>query len=150
MDRTAARWRDAVRTGSDAWAMIALADPDARGRLSYGALGSYSGSGDAAAKQRLLYAGLAGLGRLSPDDIERGAEALDVPIGRENSWTRALDRAAAAGEQGTVALLAATGMQAAGWNGVRPEMLYRIVGALRAVGLGGEARMIAAEAIARG
>jgi hypothetical protein len=28
-------------------------------------------------------------------------------------------------------------------------MLYRIVGALRAVGLEGEARMIAAEAIAR-
>ena len=46
-------------------------------------------------------------------------------------------------------LLAAVGMQARDWGGVPPESLFRIVGALRAVGLGGEARMIAAEAIAR-
>lgn len=149
MDRSAARWRAAVREGSDAWAMIAVADPDASGPLSYANLASYSGSGDAAAKQRLLFAGLAGLGRLSSDDVERAAEALDVRIGADNSWTRALDRAAAAGEQGTVALLAAIGMQTANWRSIRPEMLYRIVGALRAVGLQGEARMIAAEALAR-
>lgn len=149
MDRTAARWRDAVPEGSDGWALIVVSDPDAQGRLAYGDLASYSGSGNAAAKQRLLFAGLAGLGRLSPEDIERGAQALDVRIGVENSWTRALDRAAAAGEQGNVALLAAVGMQTPNWRGIRPEMLYRIIGALRAVGLQGEARMIAAEAIAR-
>ena len=149
MDRTAARWRGVVTEGSDGWAMLALADPDARGALSYGDLGSYAGSGDAAAKQRLFFAGLAGLGRLSAEDVERGAEALNVRIGQENSWTRAIDRAAAAGQQGTVALLAAVGMQAASWGGIPPESLFRIVGALRAVGLGGEARMIAAEAIAR-
>ena len=149
MDRTAARWRGVVGEGSDGWAMLALADPDARGLLDYSDLASYAGSGDAAAKQRLFFAGLAGLGRLSAEDVERGAEALNVRIGRENSWTRALDRAAAAGQQGTVALLAAVGMQARDWGGVPPESLFRIVGALRAVGLGGEARMIAAEAIAR-
>ena len=149
MDRTAARWRDVVTEGSDGWAMLALADPDARAPMSYGDLASYAGSGDAAAKQRLFFAGLAGLGRLSAEDVERGAEALNVRIGRENSWTRAIDRAAAAGQQGTVALLAGVGMQAASWGGVPPESLFRIVGALRSVGLGGEARMIAAEAIAR-
>jgi hypothetical protein len=149
MDRTAARWRDMVTEGSDGWAMLVLADPDARAPLGYGDFGSYAGSGDAAAKQRLFFAGLAGLGRLSVADIERGAEALGVRIGRENSWTRAIDRAAAAGQQGNVALLAGIGMQATSWRGVPPEALYRIVGALRAVGLGGEARMIAAEAIAR-
>ncbi|USU05833.1 hypothetical protein NF699_03820 [Sphingomonadaceae bacterium OTU29LAMAA1] len=149
LDRSAARWRAAVEEGGDAWAMIALADPDAGGRLSYGELSSYSGRGDAALKQRLFFAGLAGLGRLAPDDIERAAAALDVRIGAENSWTRAIDRAAADGQQGTVVLLAAIGMQTPGWRGVPPAMLYRIVGALRSVGLEGEARMVAAEALAR-
>jgi hypothetical protein len=129
--------------------MLVLSDPDANGRLPYASLAAYSGSGDAAAKQRLFFAGLAGLGRLSTGDIERAAQALDVRIGRRNSWTRALERAAANGEQGSVALLAAVGMQAADWRGVPPEALFHIVNALRAVGLGGEARMIAAEAIAR-
>ncbi len=150
LDRTAARWRSSVETGSDAWAMILLGDPDAYGRVSYGDLASYSGGeGDSALKQRMLFAGLAGLGRLAPGDIERAAQALDVRIGAENSWTRALDSAARSGQVGTVALLAAVGMQTPGWKGVPPEALYRIVGALRAVGLEGEARMIAAEAIAR-
>jgi hypothetical protein len=149
LDRSAARWRAAVDEGGDAWAMIALADPDAGGRMSYRALSSYTGRGDAALKQRLFFAGLAGLGRLAPDDIERAAAALDVRIGAENSWTRAIDRAAAEGQQGIVVLLAAIGMQTPAWRGVPPAMLYRIVGALRAVGLEGEARMIAAEALAR-
>ncbi|EZP56750.1 hypothetical protein [Sphingomonas sp. RIT328] len=149
LDRSAARWRAAVDEGSDAWAMIALADPDSGGRLSYRQLSAYAGSGDAALKQRLFFAGLAGLGRLSPDDIERAAAALDVRIGAETSWTRAIDRAAADNQPGTVALLAAIGMQTPHWRGVPPAMLYRIVSALRAVGLEGEARMIAAEALAR-
>ena len=149
LDRTAARWRPHVEEGGDAWAMLVLTDPDLPQRLSYGELANYSGSGDAALKQRMLFAGLAGLGRLAPDDIERAAQALDVRIGAENNWTRALDRAARDNQPGTVALLAAVGMQTPRWRGVPPEVLYRIVGALRAVGLGGEARMIAAEAIAR-
>ena len=149
LDRAAARWRDTVPVGSDAWAMILLADPDARGRVGYGYLSSYSGEGDAQLKQRLLFAGLAGLGRMSADDIERAAKSLDVRIGAENSWTRALDAAAAADQPGTVALLAAIGMQTPSWRGVPPAMLFRIVSALRTVGLEGEARMIAAEAIAR-
>ena len=148
-DTRAARWRGAVPSGGDAWAMIALADPDQRGPLSYSDLSGYVGMGNAALKQRLLFAGLAGLGRLAPDDIERAAEALDVRIGAQNAWTRALDRAAADNEPGTVVLLSAIGMQTPSWRGVPPEALYRIVGALKAVGLDGEARMIAAEAIAR-
>lgn len=149
LDRTAARWRGQVEEGGDAWAMLALSDPDLPERLPYSALAGYSGNGDAALKQRLLFAGLAGLGRLTPEGIERAAEALDVRIGAENSWTRALDRAARDNQTGTVALLAAIGMQTSAWRGVPPEVLYRVIAALRAVGLGGEARMIAAEAIAR-
>jgi hypothetical protein len=150
LDRTAARWLGVVPAGSDAWAMIVLSDPDAYRRMSYADLASYSGGeGDSALKQRMLFAGLAGLGRLSQGDIERAAQSLDVRIGADNAWTRALDRAARDGQAGTVVLLAAIGMQASGWKGIPPEALYRIVGALRAVGLDGEARMIAAEAIAR-
>lgn len=149
LDRTASRWRSRVTPGSDGWAMLELADPDVTQRLSYSDLASYSGSGDAAVKQRLLFAGLAGLGRLAPDDVERAASALEVRIGASNRWTEALDRAVQQRQPGTVALLAAIGMQTGSWKGVPPAMLFRIVSALRAVGLGGEARMIAAEAIAR-
>lgn len=150
LDRTAARWLGSVPAGSDAWAMIVLSDPDAYRRLSYSDLASYTGGeGDSALKQRMLFAGLAGLGRLNQGDIERAAQSLGVRIGADNAWTRALDRAARDGQAGTVVLLAAVGMQAGSWKDIPPEALYRIVGALRGVGLDGEARMIAAEAIAR-
>ena len=149
LDRTAQRWRDHVPANGDAWAMLELSDPDARQRLSYGQLSDYAGSGDAARKQQLFFAGLAGLGRLTTDDVQQAARALDVRIGTENSWTRALDRAVTDRQPATVILLSAIGMQTGSWRGVPPAALYRIVAALRAVGLGGEARMIAAEAIAR-
>ncbi len=150
LDRTAARWLGTVPAGGDAWAMIMLSDPDAYRRLSYADLASYSGGeGDSALKQRMLFAGLAGLGRLNSGDIERAAQSLGVRIGADNAWTRALDRAARDGQAGTVVVLAAIGMQSPDWKGIPPEALYRIIGALRAVGLDGEARMIAAEAIAR-
>ncbi|PTQ64443.1 hypothetical protein C8J45_103292 [Sphingomonas sp. PP-CE-3G-477] len=150
LDRTAARWLGSVPAGSDAWAMIMLSDPDAYRRLSYSDLASYTGGeGDSALKQRMLFAGLAGLGRLNQGDIERAAQSLGVRIGADNAWTRALDSAARDGQAGTVVLLAAVGMQAGSWKDIPPEALYRIVGALRGVGLDGEARMIAAEAIAR-
>lgn len=150
LDRSAGRWRGQVEARDDAWAMLALADPDGGGRVGYRDLTNYAGGGEnAALKRRMLFAGLAGLGRLGPDDIPRAAESLGVQIGVENAWTRALDRAAREDQPGTVVLLAAIGMQAAGWRGIPAEHLYRIVGALRAVGLTGEARMIAAESIAR-
>ena len=48
-----------------------------------------------------------------------------------------------------MALLAGVGLQSAGWQGVPPDYLFRIVRALRTVGMDFEARMIAAEAVAR-
>ena len=149
LDRTAQRWRGQVDDGGDAWALLELSDPEANTRLSYGAVASYTGTGDAALKRKLFFAGLAGLGRLSAQDIESGAEALDVRIGAANSWARALDRAVSERQPATVLLLAGIGMQAQSWRHVPPAALYRIVAALRAVGLGGEARMIAAEAVSR-
>ncbi|MBZ6381384.1 MAG: hypothetical protein MIK27_05045 [Sphingomonas sanguinis] len=147
LDRSAARWRDAVKAGSDGWAMIMLSDPDRQGQVSYDQVSSYGG-GDAF-KQRLFFAGLAGLGRLSRADIEKGAEALDVRVGQSNAWTEALDQAVADEQPGMVVLLCAIGMQTGNWRGVPPQGLYRILEALRSVGMDTEARMIAAEAIAR-
>ncbi len=74
---------------------------------------------------------------------------MAVNLNAQNRWTRLIDHAAARGQQGTVVLLAAAGMQTGGWAGVPPHHLYRIVRALRRVGLEYEARMIAAEAVAR-
>ncbi|WP_267432597.1 hypothetical protein [Sphingomonas sp. GM_Shp_1] len=148
LDRSAGRWRGAVKQGSDAWAMIELSDPDRQGQVGYDQVTAYGGNGDAL-KQRLFFAGMAGLGRLSQGDTERGAEALDVRIGQRNAWTQALDQAVADEQTGMVVLLCAIGMQTNDWRGVPPQALYRIVQALRSVGLDTDARMIAAEAIAR-
>jgi hypothetical protein len=149
LDRSAQRWRGQVDDGGDAWAMLELSDPDAATRLSYDQVSGYAGKGDATLKRRMFFAGAAGLGRLSQSEIERGAEALDVRIGAVNAWTRALDRAVRDRQPATVILLSAIAMQTGDWRGVPPSALYRIVAGLRAVGLGGEARMIAAEALAR-
>jgi hypothetical protein len=150
-DRAAMRWQDHVPAGSLAAALLALADPAPTGPVGYGVFDGFADNDTSPGKMRsrMLAAGLAGLGRLSPSDSERAAKAAGVAIGTENSWTRALDRAVRARQPGTVVLLAAIGMQTPDWNGVPPAALYRIVAALNAVGLNGEARMLAAEAVAR-
>ena len=130
------------------WAMLALVDPD-RVAISYSDVGRYTSANEAVLKRQMLFAGLAGLGRMSAADINRGASGFDVPIGLDNAWTRAIAHAAIAREPATVLLLAGIGMQTRMWHGVSPVALYHIVTALRAVGQEGEARMIAAEAIAR-
>ncbi|MDP1026508.1 hypothetical protein Q5H91_04735 [Sphingomonas sp. KR1UV-12] len=146
LDRTAQRWAGVVPAGGQAWALLALSDPDGGRRYAASDVDGYGGG---AVRQRLLFAGLAGLGRMPQIEVERAAESLGVPIGRQDSWTRALDRAVADEQPGTVLLLAGIGMQTGAWRGVPPAALFRIVAALRAVGLEGEARMIAAEAVAR-
>jgi hypothetical protein len=93
----------------------------------------------------MLAGALAGLGRIEPQT----AQNLGVAIQRENRWSQALDRAAAERQPATVALLAAVGMQTGDWAGVPPDHLFRILRALRQVGLDFEARMIAAEALTR-
>ena len=60
-----------------------------------------------------------------------------------------LASAARSRQPGTVALLVAVGMQTEDWRGVPPNHLYHSLRALRRVGLGYEARMIAAEALSR-
>ena len=148
-DPRALRWRAVAPRGSNAWAMLTLVDPAAPA-LSAGDIGAFSGANDPEGlKQRMFFAGAAGTGRMRASDIESAAQSLGVRVGREDSWTRAIKQAALDQQPGTVALLAAIGMQTRLWHGVAPETVYHICSALRAVGMPGEARMVAVEAISR-
>ena len=148
LDTQAMRWAEIVPGTSDGWAMLAVADPRPQEQVSYSDLDRYADTNPR--KGALLLAGLTGLGRFDFADAGRASAALQVGLGVQNSWTREITAASARGEQGTVLVLAAAGMQTADWRGVSPLALFHIVSALRRVGLEGEARMIAAEAIARG
>jgi hypothetical protein len=153
LDRAAARWSAIVEDSGDdrAWALLAVAAPRPSVGLGAGRIEDFI-EADQAGRRRsqMLVAALAGLGRLDEGDASRLASSVSLALGGEGGrWARAIDRAAREGETGTVALLAATGMQSGGWQGVPPAQLFRIVRALRTVGLDHEARMIAAEAMAR-
>lgn len=143
----AMRWSSSIARGSDGWAMLMLANPDGARQVSRGDVDGYRGraTDPTGMKARMLAAGLAGMGRLDSGD----ATAFGVDLAAANNWTRAIDRAAAAGQPGTVLLLAATGMQTRDWRGVSPVALYHIVSAMNRVGLEAEARMIAVEALTR-
>ena len=150
IDRRAARWRGIVSAGGDGWAMLTLAERFG-GPLSRGDVRQYGGGarGDTERKRQMFFAALAGLGRVESSALDTLANDFDVDLTRDNSWTRAIDRAAARGEPATVVLLAAVGMQTANWHGVSPDALYRMIAAMHRVGLDAEARMIAVEALAR-
>ena len=141
LDRGAMRWHDAMARGSQGWAILAAADPYSAQHYASGDVGAVSGT----LRQQMFAAGLAGLGRLDAGI----ASSYGVDTAGENSWTRAIDRAAAEGRPGEVLILSAVGMQSRVWQGVPPVVLYHVVNALRVVGLGGMARMIAAEAVTR-
>ncbi len=142
LDRNALRWSDVVEEGSKGWAMLALVDPQ-RDNVSGGAIGDV---GDSEHATRLFVAGLAGLGKAS----DGTARDYDINLARETRWTRAISAAAQGGSAPLVAMLAGLGMQGDSWAKMTPLHLYHIVRALDRVGLSAEARMIAAEAVARG
>ena len=78
------------------------------------------------------------------------SDDLGMRLNSSTPWTRAIDAAAAVDNQALVALLAGLGMQGDSWQRMTARHLYHIVGALNRVGMNAEARMIAAEAVARG
>jgi hypothetical protein len=153
MDSAASRWNAIVENSGDdrAWAMLALASPRPSGDLDLGRVATFIDNDDSLEKHRsqLLVGALVGLGRISDAEGQQLASAAGLEIGAGDLWTQAIDRAARERRPGTVALLAGLAMQTPDWSGVPPRYFFRIVRALRAVGLDYEARMIAAEAIAR-
>lgn len=151
LDRDALAWRDLVDEGSLGWALIVLSAPRSGG-VAQGDVESFIGDDDSegSRKSAFLVAGLAGLGRLDQGDANALADDLGFDLGRQTRWSRAIARAAAVDNQALVALLAGLGMQGASWEQMTPLHLYHITAALNRVGLEAEARMIAAEAVARG
>ena len=156
LDRQAIRWAPIIgqASGSEAdagWAVLAVGAPRPVVDLSYGRIDDFNDRAGDEGRQKagMLAAALAGLGRLSPRDQQRLSEDLEMPLALRNNWTRALDRAVAARQTGTVLLLAALGMQSHDWRSVSPAAFYHIISALHRAGLNGEARMIAAEAMTR-
>ena len=149
-DENAIAWVPNVSTGSRAWAILAVGSPRPLTGMSAGAVGQFSGDDDSAdyLRSKFLLAGLAGLGRLDANAAASAASDLEVDLGKQTRWSRAIMAAAERREPGMVALLAAAGMQGE-WSKVPPYHLYYIVRALREVGLPSEARMIAAEALVR-
>ncbi|MBX9729733.1 MAG: hypothetical protein K2X59_00245 [Sphingomonas sp.] len=149
LEGPALRWQSDVSRGSNGWGMLALAETG--GMISRGDVDTYRSRATdiSGVKVKMLVAGLAGLGRLSARDTSSLANGLSINFASSNSWTRAIHRAAEQRQPATVMLLAAVGMQTPNWHGVSPEALYHIVSALQQVGLEGQARMIAVEALAR-
>lgn len=151
-DLSALRWAGAESAlagddGLPGWAMLAVGAPRMVVDVTPSRVQGYIAAD--AAGGRMLLAGLAGLGRLSADQAGPLAEDAGVTLAPRSRWAQAIDRAARNGEKGTVAVLAAVGMQVADWRNLPPEHLYHIVSALHRVGLNPEARMIAAEAVMR-
>ena len=156
-DRAAARWADAIGDMDDepadrCWAMLALASPNA---VSLGIAGTrvsaFIRRDDSPGKRRsgLLVAGLAGLGRISTGSANSYSQSNGFGLGLETSWTRMITAAARRGQGGTAVILAASGLQGIEPERIPPAHLYRALAALKATGQDYNARMIAAEALAR-
>jgi hypothetical protein len=151
LDRDALAWRDVVDDGSLGWALIMLTAPRITG-VGQGGVESFIGNDESIAsrKSAFLVAGLAGLGRLSGSEAEALAGDVGLDLTRQTRWSQTIARAAEVGNPVLVSLLVGLGMQGTSWEQMTPLHLYHITSALNRVGLGAEARMIAAEAVARG
>ena len=151
LDRNAGRWLPVVAAGSQGWALVVLGTPGS-GQVGSGDLTTFRDDDPSTngARSRLLLAGLYGLGRVDRAVAGDFAGDLGVDLNRQTRWSRAIRAAADSGNPTLVALLAGMGMQGESWTQMTPLALYHIVSALRRVGLEPEARMIAAEAVARG
>ncbi len=152
LDLNAMRWAPLADTGTTAWGMLVLAAPNRSAMVEASALDTFYGndSSDDARKSAFLLAGLAGLERVSPQDAGEFAGKLGVNLRRETRWTKMISQSASVGNSALVALLAGVGMQGESWAKMTPLHLYHIVSALHRTGFDAEARMIAAEAVARG
>lgn len=152
LERDALRWAAVVPQGSEAWALLVFAQPTRANPVTSGQFESFAGDDDSAGQRKsaFLLAGLAGLGRIEREAVNDLATDLGADFGRQTRWSGLIDAAAEAGNPALVAFLAGVGMQGNSWDRMTPRHLFHIVSALERVGLSAEARMIAAEAVARG
>ncbi|WP_232367313.1 hypothetical protein [Altererythrobacter lutimaris] len=151
LDRDAMTWASVVPAESAAGAMLALARPGTvvMQREAVDGFIDDDGSEDYR-RSAFLLASLSALGRIDQEDLADFTDRIELDLGRQNAWTLMITKAAAVDNPTLVAMLAGLGMQGEGWDKMTPLHLYHIVSALNRVGLSAEARMIAAESIARG
>ncbi|WP_296678807.1 hypothetical protein [Novosphingobium sp.] len=152
LDQNALRWLGRSDPGGLAWAQLALAAPTLQGGVAAGTLNDFydNDASEGHRKSRFLLAGLAALGRVETAVSRDFASKLGIDPGRQTRWTALIDQAAEVENQALVVFLAGVGMQGDGWDKMTSVNLFHIVNALNRVGLSAEARMIAAEAVARG
>ena len=152
LDANALRWGSVVPDGSDGWAMLTLVQPTRRSEVTSDQVSSFHSNdkSEDARRTQFLIAGLAGLGLLPGSSAAGLAKQYSFTLERTSRWTALIDKAAEVGNPTLVALLAGAGMQGSGWDKMTARNLYHIVAALNRVGLAADARMIAAEAVARG
>ncbi|MXP32142.1 hypothetical protein GRI94_09945 [Erythrobacter jejuensis] len=152
LDRDALEWGEVVPVGSHAWALLALSQPQRSTPVASGPVDDFYGDDDSTDQRKtgFLVAGLAGLGRLETAARQEYDQDLALDLDRSTRWSQLIQQAAAVGNQPMVAMLAGVGMQGTGWDKMTARHLFHIVSALDRVGLSDEARMIAAEAVARG
>jgi hypothetical protein len=148
LDVQAARWSKTVSNGSLGWAILMVGLPQAPEKASAGDLTGLD-TGRTGKRAQFFAAAMAGLGRVDAETASSAGENLGVPIAKQDAWTKAIARAAQLKSPAAVAVLAGAGLQGGDWANVRPSYLYHVIAAMRAVGLEGEARMIAAEALTR-
>jgi hypothetical protein len=153
LDTQAAAWGQVVQASDIplAWGYLAVGAPRALETPSESEITNFGNAGEdnIELRSRLLFAGLAGLGRIPDASMSSMAEQFEVPIGRRSLWSNALDEAVQRKSVGAVAILCAVGLQSSRWEDIPPAHLYHVVSALRRVGLDAEARMIAVEAVSR-
>jgi len=156
LDIQAERWAKVAQSskgddGDKVWAMLSVGARRPLLAIDANRLKSYAkrAGTDGQHRTAMLAAALAGLGRLPAADANAVAQDAGAPLGGQTAYGRALNRAVTGSSRGGVALLVATGMQTPNWGAVPPADFYRMVSALRAVGMENEARMISAEAMSR-
>jgi hypothetical protein len=156
LDLQAQRWAQVAEDaggadGDRAWAMLAVGASRPVVQVTAKRLEKLADRAGETGRHKtaLLLASLLGLGRVAPGDITKLAQNSGLVIDAASPYAQALQRAVAARERGTVALLVAVGMQNPRWQAVPAGDFYRMIASLNAVGMTGEARMIAAEAMAR-
>ena len=152
LDADALAWAEIAPEGSEAWALLALAQPVRANSFSEGQVDGFVDDDESTGQRKsaFLVAGLAGLGRIDGQTRAGFEERLEIDLTRATKWSTLIQRAAQVKNQTLVTYLAAVGMQGQGWDKMTARHLYHIVSALNQVGLTAEARMIAAEAVARG
>ena len=151
LDRNAMAWAPKVAVGSLGWGLLAVGSPTPLVGVSAEQVDDFAGYDDSndQTRTRMLAAALIGLDRVSDADVQALSNRYSLDLGRQSSWSRAIDEAARRNEPGTVAVLAGLGLQGRDWSDIPPRHIYHITRALRMVGLGAEARMIAAESVSR-